>query len=185
MRKDFKFVDEPFARFESVFEPEREDRACAFGRVLLRHRMIRVARERCVLDPAHLRVLFEMLRYFKRIFKMPVHAHAKSLHTLKKKERVERTYARANVSQSFDARFDDERNLAEGIPEPHSVVSRSGFGEVLELPVVPREVAAIDDDSTDGCSVSAHEFRQGVNHHVSAVLDRPGHVRRGESIIDY
>src|SRR3954470_6247720 len=86
MRKDFQIVDEPFARFESVLESEGKDRPCAFGCVFLGHRMIRVAREGCILNPTHLRVFLKVLSHAKRVLEMPVHAHSECFNALQKEK---------------------------------------------------------------------------------------------------
>src|ERR1700685_1043499 len=96
----------------------------------------------------------------KSIFKMLLHAHAKSFDALQEEERIKGADARADVAQSFHARFDDEADVAESLPEVHAVVGARGLGELRELAVVPREFAAIDDNAADGGAMAAHEFRE-------------------------
>ena len=59
------------------------------------------------------------------------------------------------------------------------------LGQLRELAVVPVELAAIDDDAADAVAMAAHELRQRVHHDVGAVIDRPAHVGRRESVVDH
>src|SRR4051794_4580696 len=159
VREDLKLINEPLAPFESVFQSKGKDCSRTFRCVLLCKRMIRIAGQGRILDPAHLRVLLKVLRNLQGVFKVAVHSHPKRVDPLEKEKRVERAHARAKISQTLHSCTNDERNLAKRVPEPHAVVSPCGLGELLELSVIPWEVAAIHDNSADRRSVPAHEFR--------------------------
>ena len=50
--------------------------------------------------------------------------------------------------------------------------------------VVPRELAAVDDDAADGGAVAAHELGERMHDDIRAVIERAGDVGRSEGVID-
>ena len=53
-----------------------------------------------------------------------------------------------------------------------------------KLAVVPRELAAVDDDAADGVAVAAHELGERMHHDIGAMIERPRDVGRGERVVD-
>ena len=62
-------------------------------------------------------------------------------------------------------------DVAQRVPENEAVVAWVGFGELGEFPVVPLEVAAVDNDAANGRAVTADVFGGRKNDDVRAVLD--------------
>ena len=50
--------------------------------------------------------------------------------------------------------------------------------------LLPRELAAVDDDPAHRRSVTSHEFRQGVDDDVGAVVERAQQNGRGDRVVD-
>src|SRR5438270_6379115 len=103
---------------------------------------------------------------------MAVYTHAQSLDSLQEQEGVEWTDARSDVSQTFDARFDDEADVTEGVPKLHAVIGGRGLGEMGKPAIVPGELTAIHDHAADGGAMATHEFGHGVENDVGAMVDR-------------
>ena len=49
----------------------------------------------------------------------------------------------------------------------------------------PVEFTGLDNDTTEGCSVSTDELGCGMYHDVCAVLNRTNQIRGTEGIVDY
>ena len=64
------------------------------------------------------------------------------------------------------------------------MVAGAGLGERGEL-LVPRELAAIDDDAADGGAVAAQELGGGVEHDIGAVLDGTAQIGRRHGVVDH
>ena len=56
-------------------------------------------------------------------------------------------------------------------------------GEALGV-LLPREIAAVDDEAADRCAVSADVFRGGIDDDRRAMLERPRDQRRGRVVGD-
>ena len=128
----------------------------------------RVRLEARVRHPAHLRVLFQVLRQSHSVRAVAFHAERQSLQAEDEVERSERVLAHAEIAQAFDAATHDERRVgtqdairAERVPELQSVVARRRISHHRVLTVVPVHRTAVDDDAADGGAVAADPLRRG------------------------
>ena len=55
--------------------------------------------------------------------------------------------------------------------EPHSPIRGFRFGKKSKLRISPIEFSCIDNDTTNASAVSADPLGEGMNHHISAMLD--------------
>ena len=132
---------------------------------------------------------FEEVRNDDRIFVVLAKPQRQRLESLQELEGVERRNRRANVAQQLDARaqrIGDRSERLRRLGPDRAVV---GFirlreqGEALGV-LLPREIAAIDDQAADRCAVSADVFRRGIDDDRRAVLERPRDQRSGRVVGD-
>jgi len=64
------------------------------------------------------------------------------------------------------------------------MVAGIGLGDLrIESLCLPVELAGLNDDTAEGCSVSADELGSGMNNDVCSVLDRSDEIRSSEGVI--
>src|SRR5207245_2440366 len=126
-----------------------------------------------IVHPAYVGVPAQEFGHGQRVVRMAFHAERQSFETLQEQERVERAQGRAEITQTFDPRFHDEREITECLEEADAVVTLAGFEQLRKRAAVPRERAAIHHDAADGGAVTADEFRSGMQNDVRAMLDGP------------
>lgn len=88
---------------------------------------------------------------------------------------------RAQVTQNFNTRADSKGDGTKGLPELESVVAFGGFNELREASgiLAPVKLAAVDNYTTDSCTMAADPLSGAFNDDVSAVVDGAGEVATG------
>mmetsp|Transcript_7550 Transcript_7550/g.30305 ORF Transcript_7550/g.30305 Transcript_7550/m.30305 type:complete len:383 (+) Transcript_7550:310-1458(+) len=184
VRSELDIVDELHARIETTLDTEREHGSkVAVAEIFDGELVERVRLEAWVRHPAHLRVLFQVLRQSHSVRAVAFHAERQSLQAEDEVERSERVLAHAEIAQAFDAATHDERRVgtknavrAESVPKLQSMVARRRISHHWVLTVVPVHRTAVDDDAADGGAVAADPLRRAFNHDIRAVLERLTHV---------
>src|SRR4051794_4262143 len=105
-------------------------------------------------------MVLQKFRSGQRIFDMTLHAHTQRLNPLQEEERVKRAHAWAKIAQALYPGADDKRNWSESLAKVHAMVCTRRLGQLREIALLPRELAAVDDDAAYAVAVAAHEFCQ-------------------------
>ena len=185
-RENLQVVDEGKGLLLSALDVEGEDGRAAVREVLLIERMIRVVCERRVIHLLNLRVLRQELDNLQRVLDMALHAERQGLGALQEQEGVERRDGTAFIAEQDCADVGHKGRRARDIREGRAVVARVRIRNVRELAaLLPVVAAAVHNDAAERGAVAADELRCGVNHNVSAVLERANQVGRAEGIIDH
>ena len=130
-------------------------------------------------------MLLQVPGHRQRVRHVAVHAQAQRLDPLQEQKRVERAQAGAHVAQAFHPRLDDVGDVPEGLRELQAVVRTRRLGELREFALLPGELSAVHDDSTDAGAMPAHELGERVHHDVRTEIDRTAQVRRRERVVDH
>ena len=146
-----------------------------------------MALEAGVRHPRHVLALLEPLGQRQRVLGVPLRPQAERLDTEEQLLRRKGAEAGAEVAENLDARADDERDGAEGLPELQAVVALGGLDHLREARRVgaPVELAAVDDDAADRRAVAADPLGRRVHDDVGAVLDGTAvEAARAEGVVD-
>src|SRR5439155_13135187 len=100
-------------------------------------------------------------------------------------ERIEGAERRSEVAKTVGPGFDDVSQSAERLVKFHPMIVLGGLDNVREWTLVPGELAAVDDYTTDRCAMAADKLCGRMHHDIATVFDRPAQIRRGERIIDH
>ena len=116
---------------------------------------------------------------------MALDAQGQGLGALQQQEGSERRQGGAGVAQQNGADAGHKGGSAEGLVEVQAVIGGIRLGQSRELARngVPVELAAFDDHTAEGGAVAADELGGGLDHDVSAVLQRAEQVRGGEGVV--
>mmetsp|Transcript_25725 Transcript_25725/g.37990 ORF Transcript_25725/g.37990 Transcript_25725/m.37990 type:complete len:300 (+) Transcript_25725:230-1129(+) len=180
VRDQLDVVDHFDTLIESALNLERKNCAkVSLTEILLGGFVEWVVGQPRVDDVADALILFQPLCNLQSIAVVTLHAKRQRLQPLKGEETSEGRQARADVAQTFDAGTEDESQVGsewtpgtKNVPELEAVVSRAGFGVVGELSVVPREVAAVDDDAANVGTMTVNPLGGRLNNNVGTVLQR-------------
>ena len=97
--EDLQIVDELMGLGLAALDLKGEDGAAAVREVLLVERMVRVVRQRRMVDALDLRMVREEVHDFAGILRVPLKAERERLDALQKKERSKRRDRRAGIAQ--------------------------------------------------------------------------------------
>ena len=131
----------------------------------------------------------EEVRDRDRVFVVLAKPQRQRLETLQKLEGVERRDRRAEVAQQLDARAQRIGDRSERLRSLRPDGAVIGFvrlreqGEALGV-LLPREIAAIDDEAADRGAVSADVFRRGIDDDRRAMLEGTRDQRRRRVVGD-
>ena len=143
--EDLEMVDEFLRRLSAALDLEREDGDAAVGEIFLVERVIRMIRERGMVDLRDVRVLREVVDDLERVLDVALDAERERLRALQEQERVERRERRALIAQDERADVGRERRRADVLGEADAVVARVRLDELRELAALfPVELAAVD-----------------------------------------
>ena len=184
--EDLQIVDELMGLGLAALDLKGEDGAAAVREVLLVERMVRVVRQRRMVDALDLRMVREEVHDFAGILRVPLKAERERLDALQKKERGKRRDRRAGIAQEDRADIGHEGRGAGRFDEGNAVVAgvRVGDGGIFAAGS-PVKAAAVDDDAAERRAVAAEELGGGVDDNIRAVLDGTDEIRRTEGIIDH
>ena len=98
-RENFQTVDKPESFCSPAFYPEGEDRCASIWEIFFVQSVIRMVRERRMIDFFHLRVGIQVLHDFFRILNMAFQTEAQCFCSLKQQKSGKRTDAGAFVPQ--------------------------------------------------------------------------------------
>ena len=148
--------------------------------------MIRVVRESGVIHPLHPRVSAQELGHPPAVLDVTVDPDRDGLDALEQQERAQRRQHRAHRPLIDAATARDIGGRTEMRRVDQAVIGRVGHAEHRKPRgvLLPGELAVVDDDAAERRAVSAHEFRQRVQHDVGAVLERAQQNRRGNRVVD-
>src|SRR5690606_40985009 len=74
---------------------------------------------------------------------------------------------------------------AKNIPKDHTVVPFGGLGELWKLAIGPIEISSVDDDTTDGCAMTADPLGGRFHNDIRSMLQRTEQITTGsKGIID-
>ena len=132
---------------------------------------------------------FEEVRDHDRVLIVLAKPQRQRLEPLQKLEGVERRDRRANVAQELDARaqrIGDRSERLRRLGPDRAVVGLVRLREQREAlgVLLPREIAAVDDEAADRGAVSADVFRRGIDDDRRAMLERPRDQRRRRVVGD-
>ena len=114
-----------------------------------------------------------------------LHPHMQRLDAGDGQERVHRRHGWAVVAQRHRPRLGGEGEIAEILVEAQAVIRRLRFCHGRELAAArPVELAGLDHNAAHGIAVAAEELGGRVGHDVSAPLERPAQIRRGQGVVD-
>ena len=185
-RENLKVVDEGKGLLLSALDVEGEDGRAAVREILLIERVIRVVRQGRVVHLLNLRVLRQELDNLQRVLDMALHTERQRLGALQEQERVERGDCAALIAEQDRADVGHESRRSCDVREGCAVVAWVRIRDVRELAaLLPVVAAAVHNDAAERGAVAADELRRGVNHNVSAVLERANQVGRAEGVIDH
>ena len=116
---------------------------------------------------------------------MAFHTQRQRLHTLQQMKRISRRKAGAEIAQPLGPCPHDKSGRTELVGKNNAMISGVRFGQGGEFAGSPPiEPAAIDQRATDGDTVAADPFSDGMHHNVGAECKRPGQIWRGKGIVD-
>ena len=180
--EDLQVVDEAVRLGLAARDLKGEDGAAAVREVLLIQRVVRVARQRRMVDARDLRVRRQPRDDLLRVLRVAVEAQRERLDALQQQEGVERGDGRAGVAQENGADVGHKSGLARGLHERDAVVAGVRCGELrIAGAGSPVERTGVDDDAAERRAVAAEELRGGVDDDVRAERDPVG---RAERVVD-
>ena len=171
----------------ATLDAEAEDTAKAALQVLLRKLVRGVVGQARVGHPADVRALLEELGQGQCVGGVPLSTQAQGLDTEEQLLGSEGVQAGAQVSEDLDTDSDDEGDSAEGLPELEPVVALRGLDHLGETAGVlaPVELAAVNDDASNGSTVAANPLGGGVDDDICAMLDGSDEVSTcTEGVVD-
>jgi len=181
-----KAIHELDGLFTTALDAERKNAARETAlELLLGEFIVLIAFEASVVDPSHLRVVFEELGASESVFAVARHTQVKRFKTKVQEERILRRLDRTEVTHELSRSLRDESSLAKCLRVGEAVVARIRFGETLETVVVcfPVKVAAIHNAAAHGSSMAVHVLGGGVRHDVNAEVDRAAENRGRERVV--
>ena len=127
----------------------------------------------------------QVLDDLQRVLNVALDAQDRVSVPLQQQEGSERRQGGAGVAQQNGADAGHKGGSAEGLVEVQAVIGGIRLGQSRELARngVPVELAAFDDHTAEGGAVAADELGGGLDHDVSAVLQRAEQVRGGEGVV--
>ena len=178
-------VDEHASRVLATLDVEGEDGAGSVREVLLVQGVVRTALDGRVGDGLDFRHGLQVLDDLQRVLNVALDAQGQGLGALQQQESSERRQGGAGVAQQNGADAGHKGGSAESLVEVQAVVGGIRLGQSRELARngVPVELAAFDDHTAEGGAVAADELGGGLDHDVSAVLQRAEQVRGGEGVV--
>ena len=184
-RKDLQLVNELKCCFLSALDIEGEDGCAAVREVLLVQSVIRVLRQRRMVDVLDLRMVLEEFNDLLGVLDMALNAQRQRLGALEQQECVERRDGSAGVAEKDRADIGYESSRADSVREGDAVVARVRLSDRRVLAgSLPVELAGVDDNAAEGRAVAADELGSGMDNDVRAVLDRTDEVRGAEGVVD-
>ena len=187
MGQQLDIVDNADALFKSTDNLKSQNSTeGSLPEVLLGRFVVRVVLQTRVNDVGDALILLQPLCKLQGVAAVALHAQGERFEALQCEECTKGRQAGAEVTQTLHASAEDEGEVgtersfrAEHVPELQPVVRRARLSVVRELSVVPGEVAAIDDDSTDVRSVAVDPLGCGFHDDVGSVLERLCNVTAG------
>ena len=116
---------------------------------------------------------------------MAVQTKRQGLHTLQQQEGVEGRDGGAGIPQQDGPNVSNKSGGTDSVHKADTVVAGIGVcnGRVLAVGL-PVELAGVHDDAAQCGAVAADELGGGVEHNISAVLNRADQIGRAEGIVD-
>ena len=171
-REHLQVINKLEGLFTAALDVEGEDGSTAVGEVLLVQGVVRVIRQRGVIDLFHLRMVGQELHDLLGVLHMALDAQAQGLGALQQQEGVERRNGGTGITQQDRTDVGDKSCGACCIGKGNAVVAGVGVSNVAELTAcLPVELAAVHDDAAQRGAVAADELGSGVDDDVSAMLD--------------
>ena len=184
-REDLELVDELERCVLAALDVEGEDGSAAVREVLLVQSVIRVLRQRRMINVLDLRMVLEEFNDLFGVLDMALDAQRQRLGALQEQESVERRDGSAGVAEKDRADIGYESSRADSVREGDAVVARVRVSDRSVLAgSLPVELAGIDDNAAEGRAVTADELGCGMYNDVSTVLDRTDEVRSAEGVVD-
>ena len=145
-----------------------------------------MALEARIFDPADFGMRLKIFGNGLRVLHVTVNAQVEGFEPEQGLPCVERRLAGAEITQNLHTCFDRKRGKSRGgdggIYE--SVIRRIGRVEILKLAVAPIVIAAVHDDTANGCAVARDELGGRVGDHVRAIFERAEKIRSGKGVVD-
>ena len=111
------------------------------------------------MNSLYLGVLAEVFNHLESVEYMALNTQGECFQTLKEYESVERGDCRTGVAQENCTNVGNESSCAHSVGEADSMVGGVRLGDPRISPgLLPVEVAAVNDHTTDCCSVSTDEL---------------------------
>src|SRR5258707_15541976 len=101
---------------------------------------------------------FQELRDALGILAMPLHAQRQRLQTLQEQPGIERGCSGTDVSQQLYASLDNICQGSQCLDIAQTMIRGIGLNKPREASVGPIELAAIDDDTANGCAMPPDEL---------------------------
>jgi hypothetical protein len=183
VREELNVVDHLDSGVVTALDTEDNHATEAILEVLGSDFVGRIALEAWVADPSDVWMVREEFGYLESVFGVLSGAERQGFDALQEDPSSVRSKGGTEVTEKDGAEAEDVGEgleFAEVVSEAEAVVSVIGFVVESELRIGPVEVTAVNDDTTDGSTVSADPLRKGVNDDVSAVVDGAEEGRRRE-----
>lgn len=184
---ELEAVDNLTAGSTATFDTEAQDTAETALEVLLGQLVRWVALETGVRHPGHIWAGLEVTSEGEGVGSVPLGTEGESLDTEEELLGTEGVEAGTEVAEELDSNSDSIGDGTEGLPELEPVVTLGGLnhlGEALAV-LAPVELAGIDDDATDGSTVTTNPLGGRVDDDISTVLDGADEVTAGaEGVVD-
>lgn len=184
---ELEVVDQLGAFFEAALHTKAEHSTKSSLEILLCDCIGRMALKTRVGNPADFRALLKILCQSEGVLGMALCAQGESLDTNQQLLRRKGIKIGTQVAHNLNSRADDKGDGTESLPELQTVITLRRLDELGEAGCVgtPVELAAIDNDTSDSCTVSANPFCRRVHDNVGAVVDGSQKVPTGtESVVN-
>lgn len=178
VRDELEVIHDLGSSSRTTLHAKGQDTSEAPGKILLGQLMRRMALQTRIADPAHILIALQPLGQLDGILAMPLSTQTQRLDTKKQLLSSEGIQTSTQISLDLNASADNECDSAECVPELQAVVSFTGLVELRETLgiLAPVELSAVDDDTTDCCSVATDPLGRGVHDDVCAVVDGTNEV---------
>lgn len=146
--------------------------------VLLRGLMAGVVLQAGIRHPVDVRVLLEPASKGNRIASVSLGSQAESLDANEELLSSEGVEGASEVTKDVDADADGECHGTKGLPKLQAVITVRWLDHLRETfgILAPVELAAVDDDTSDGCAVAANPLGSAVDNDVRTVVYGPAEV---------
>ena len=177
-------IDEAEGFLLAALDLEGEDARTAAWEIAFIQRVIRMLRQRRMIDLRDLWMLSEEFDHLFGVLRVTFQTQGERFGSLQQEKCREWGNARALISEQNRADIGDEGCRTRDLRERYPMIARIRISNRRELTArLPVELAGIDDNTTERRAMAADELRRGVYHDVSAVFDRTDQIRSAEGIV--